>query len=280
MKTLTRNAVIHAVFEEMSKLLKEKEGIPNKAIAIDTGIDFGIFSKLLSGKKEISELYEHKIYNYFKQESFSKYEDHLKLKITKLLHLFPQSPFFQKIWKMSYENLLNFLFFEMDINDIHFEQQIKSKFLQLLHDKLYDLIQRHSPNLRWICSNISSSHTANMPIEIQLSTAEPKSHNIFIIIDSTNPKLPFNPLNESGNYYVHIRIDTSFLEHLYIVENIGFFDNQLITIETINVNQLHMESNQLALLIFDKICSAKDSFDISPKPIYTLNTLTNVLSNE
>lgn len=275
METLTRNTVIHAVFEEMSKLLKEKEGIPNKAIAIDTGIDFGIFSKLLSGKKDISELYEHKIYNYFKQKSFEKYADHLKLKITKLLHLHPHNSLFHKLWKMSYESLLDYVFFEMNVDDIDFEHQLKSKFLHLLHNNLFNLIQTQTPHLHWISSSLSTTPNNDSPVEIQLALHNPSIYKIIIRIDASPEKHHLDPFDEVGNYYVHIRIDTSFLEHLYKVENIGHFNQQLITIETINMNLLYVEAHQLALRIYDKIRSAKDSFDISPKPIYTLTTSSN-----
>ena len=275
MKTQTRNTVIHAVFEEMSKLLKEKEGIPNKSIAIDTGIDFGIFSKLLSGKKDISELYEHKIYNYFKQKSFEKYADHLKLKITKLLHLHPHTSLFHKLWKMSYASLLDYIFFEMNEDDIYFEHQFKTRFLQLLHNDLFTLIQTHSPNICWISSNFSLSNDSDSPIIIHLALHNPAVYKIIVLINASTNKHPFDPFDETGNYYVHIRIDSSFLEHLYTIENIGQYNHQLVTIETINMNQLYIESHQLALRIYDKIQSVKDSFDISPKPIYTLTTSSN-----
>lgn len=272
MKTQTRNKIIHTVFEEMCKLLKEKEGIPNKAIAIDTGIDFGIFSKLLSGKKDISKLYEHKIYNYFKQQSFEKYADHLKLKITKLLNLHPHASLFHKIWQMTYTILLDYIFFEMNVDEIYFEHQLKTKFLQLLHNDLFNLVQTQSSDLQWISSNFLTNQTMDTPIEIHLALYNPSMHKIIILIEESHKKRDFDPFIERGNYYVHIRIDTSFLEHLYKVENIGHYNHQLVAIETINTSQLYMEAHQLALVIYDKIRSAKDSFDISAKPIYTLTT--------
>ena len=59
------NPIIYQVFIGMCRILKEKEGVMHKEIAIDMGIGFSIFSKLLSGKRPISEVYEEKIYAYF-----------------------------------------------------------------------------------------------------------------------------------------------------------------------------------------------------------------------
>jgi len=262
MEHFTRNTVVHAVFEEMIKLLKEKERIPNKAIAIDTNIDFGIFSKLLSGKKEITELYEHKIYNYLKQDAFIKYSDDLKNTIIKTMYLRPQTSLFYKIWKMSYYQLLDFVFLEMNISDIHFQQQIKVKFFQLLYNKIFQLFQTNSSSLQWVSSNISTAFTYDIPIEIYLCALNQDKHKITVIIDPAPQKFSFNSFNESDNYFFNIHVDTTFLENLHSIETIHYLDNQPITIETINVNQLYVEADKLAHLIFNKICGLKDSFDI------------------
>ena len=45
-----KNPIIYQAFTGMCRILKEEEGMMNKAIAIDMGVSFSIFSKLLSGK--------------------------------------------------------------------------------------------------------------------------------------------------------------------------------------------------------------------------------------
>ena len=87
MKNSTSISMPYAVFEKQCMMHKEKGGVLNKTIAIDMGIDFSVFSKLLSGKREITDIYKNKIFNYFSQDSFSIYCDDLKQYACSILKL-------------------------------------------------------------------------------------------------------------------------------------------------------------------------------------------------
>ena len=55
MKKTVSNPVMYEAFAGMCKIAKEEGGVMHKVMAIDMGIEFSVFSKLLTGKRPISE---------------------------------------------------------------------------------------------------------------------------------------------------------------------------------------------------------------------------------
>ena len=63
MKKTVSNPVMYEAFAGMCKIAKEEGGVMHKVMAIDMGIEFSVFSKLLTGKRPISEHYAAKSIN-------------------------------------------------------------------------------------------------------------------------------------------------------------------------------------------------------------------------
>ena len=124
--------------------LKE-EGMMNKAIAIDMGVSFSIFSKLLSGKRPLTEGYVTKLFTCFNREHYAVYAPKLTACICEAFQIPQTSMLYIKMKSKSYEDLLRYLFFELRPEDIETAADLKELFCARLRSTLAGLLEKQCP---------------------------------------------------------------------------------------------------------------------------------------
>lgn len=259
--------VIYQVFAEMCKTLKEQEGIMNKAIAIDMGIGFSIFSKLLSGKRPISSVYADKIYNYLNQEKFEKYAPCLISSVCSSLDITRTNILYRRMASKSYKDLLYYLFYEFNLRDLTMEMDLKNLFMSYVKSFFNDLLRNHPEECLGYelvtDQNISElEKTAGLSancIMVAGKVTESALDKVCILVCphgwNNESRIFSNPIlmKDFSNYMV-VRLKEKQVEHIFSVDRSGDFSDSLAEFETISVGKISRYARELAEIMFKKFC--------------------------
>lgn len=268
MKKTCANEVIYEAFAGMCKVLKEKGGVMNKSIAIDMGIDFGIFSKLLSGKRIISDKYRDKIFIYFSEDVFARYATDLKLHICDILCLPDSSIAYKKIMAKSYPELLNYLFYDFNEDDLTVEDDVRAMFIFYVKKYFAKILEAHPVE----CGGYKiilddDTHDLekklglpeNYVMEIGRFAHNQWEGKIYILLCpqmwNRGREIFRDPdVVESADCYMVVRLKDSFTDNLFAMGGIRKVNDTAAEFETIRVGCLCRKAHQLAEMIFNKIC--------------------------
>lgn len=268
MKKSNINEIIYESFVGMCKILKEKGGVMNKAIAIDMGIDFGIFSKLLSGKRPISDMYRDKIYAYFKDGVFSRYAKDLKLHICDVLCLPDSSIAYKKIMVKPYPDLLYYLFYGFNEDDLTVEDDVRAMFIFYVKKYFAKILDAHPVE----CGGYKiilddDTHDLekklglpdNYVMEIGRFVHNAWEGKIYILLCpqmwNKGREIFRDPeVVECADCYMVVRLSDSFTDNLFAMGGISKVMDTTAEFETIRVGNLCRKAHQLAEMIFNKLC--------------------------
>ncbi len=262
------NPIIYQVFIGMCRILKEKEGVMHKEIAIDMGIGFSIFSKLLSGKRPISEVYEEKIYAYFNQCRFSQYAPLLTQFVCEAFHITPTSMLYRKMICKNYEDLLRYLFYEFKMKDIGKEVDLKNLFMSYLRKFFEEMLENHSQEccgykliadekVRALETQIGLAKNCIMIVG-QYMDGEWKGKICILVCPygwNNECEIFSNPLfMENFKNYMVIRLREEQSEHICTIAPEERTSDARAEFETIYIGKLCHNAHALAEIIFKKLC--------------------------
>lgn len=268
MERLTYNEIIYETFAGMCKALKVKEGVMNKEIAIDMGIDFSIFSKLLSGKRVIGNKYRDKIFNYFNSEIYTRYADDLKLHICGALCLTESSMAYKKITAMTYSELLKYLFYEYNEDDLIVEDDVRALFVLYVKKFFGKILEDHAVECGgYKIVSGDDVHALeeklglpeNYVIEIGRFAHDRWEEKIYILLCPQlwhkGREFLKNPdTEELAECYMAVRLKDNFTEDLLCMNDAEDMKDTAAEFETFRTGCLCRKARQLADLIFKKIC--------------------------
>lgn len=262
------NPIIYQVFIGMCKILKEKEGIMHKEMAIDMGIGFSIFSKLLSGKRPITEIYEEKLYNYFNNPAFANYGPELTHYICESFHIPATSMLCRKMEAKNYEDLLHYLFFEFRLKDIGTEVDLKNLLMSYFHKFFVELLEKHPgesrgyqfiPDERFRTLEKHIGLATNCLLVLGQPAQQTWKEKVCILICphgwNNEYELFSDPLlMDNFRNYMVVRLREKQARRICIIERHEKLPGSMAEFETIYIGRLCHNARQLAEIIFEKFC--------------------------
>lgn len=268
MERLTYNEIIYETFTGMCKVLKVKEGVMNKEIAIDMGIDFSIFSKLLSGKRVIGNKYRDKIFNFFNKDIYTRYAADLKLHICSALCLTESSMAYKKIMAMTYSDLLTYLFYDYDEDDLVVEDDVRALFVLYVKKFFGKILDDHAVECGgYKIVSGDGAHALedklglpeNYVIEIGRFARDQWEEKIYILLcpqlwNKGRALLKNLGTEELAECYMAVRLKDSFTEDLLCLNDTEDMKDSAAVFETFRTGCLCRKARQLAEMIFKKIC--------------------------
>lgn len=268
MKRLTYNEVVYEAFAGMCRILKKKEGVMNKSIAIDMGMDFAIFSKLLSKKRGISDKYRDKIFNFFNADVYERYAEDFKLHICGVLCLSDSSIAYKKITAKSYPELLNYLFYDYNVEDLTIEDDIRAMFIFYVKKFFTEILDAHSDECGGYEIVVDDTiHELekklglpeNFIIEIGCLVDGRWEKKIYILICpqtwNKGREIVKSPdAVEQAEYYMAVYLKEGYTESLLSMNDINDEKNVTAEFETFRAGSLCRKARQLAEMIFKNVC--------------------------
>lgn len=266
MYNLDTNSMIQQTFAGMCKILKEKEDIMNKAVAIDMSMDFSLFSKLISGKRPITDKYRDKIFMYFNQDKYSKHMPELLTYLRETLNLSSTSMLYKRLASKSYTDLIRYLFYEFEEKDIEDDVDLQdlsvsyirkylSKILMEYPEKCmdYKIIDDEEVKGFEMQTNLSS-HSI-----IELASAEPGlfRDNICVIVCPSkwhheNELLSNEWFVEKFSDYIIIRISNEMIDEIYTIDKMDQLCGQLAEVASIHIGRLCKNASMIAEMIVER----------------------------
>ena len=248
----------------------------NKAMAIDMGISFSLFSKLLSGKRPVTDVYAAKIYTFLNQSRYAAYGPKLTDCVCSAFHIPTTSMLYCKMAAKSYQELLRYLFYELKPEDIEAAADLKDLFISRLRSEFAQLLSRRSEECHGY-SLVPDENTEAIRKMLEadracILSAGRKIHGswsekICILI------VPYDWHNEhklfSDSYILDhfkhcmvVRLRKDQGEPVCIVDVDGKSYGTLAEFETIYIDRLYRSAGQLAETIFAKLC--RDIRELEP----------------
>ncbi len=268
MKKTVSNPVMYEAFAGMCKIAKEEGGVMHKVMAIDMGIEFSVFSKLLTGKRPISEHYAAKIYKYFSDAKWASYGPSLVKYICDRFKIPATSLLYRKMAAKEYKDLVSYLFFELKLQDIGSTVDLLNLFLSYLKKYLKTILEEHSgecDGYRIINDDSFQKleKDVNLPQNCVITVGQPSESGwvkrICILIcpyQWDHERMIFdNPLFiETFKNCMVIRLREERAQSLCTMDKVENFTGATAEFETIYTGRLCSNAKELAEIIFKKIC--------------------------
>ncbi len=268
MKENCTNPVVYEVFAGMCKILKEEGGVMYKEMAIDMDIEFSMFSKLLSGKRPITEKYGKKIFDYLSSSAFEVYEPMFLGYICQVLKISETSMLYNKLKAKTYEDLIRYLFYEFDMEEIREEVDLKRLFLFYLHKYFRQILEERSEECHGY-KIIKDEQTRELEQQLELTpnsiieVGQPTDHGwmckICILVCPScwhrEADILKNPLfieNFRNCMVVRLREDRT--EKLCTMDRAENVDGTLAEFEVFHTGRIYNNARELAEMIFKKVC--------------------------
>lgn len=271
MKQNCTNPVIYEAFAGMCKILKEEGGIMYKEMAIDMDIEFSIFSKMLWGKRPISEKYVKKIFMYFSNTRFAPYNAAFLEYIRAVLKISESSMIYKKMKAMSFEDLIHYLFYEFDIKEIGEAVDLKRLFLFYLR-KYFGQILEEKADESMGYAIIEDTQVRILEQQLELipnsiiEIGRPKDSGwdskICIMVCPSQwhgeREILSNPLFiENFSDCMVVRLKEDRLENLCTMDRAENIGGALAEFEVLHTGKIYRSARELAEMIFRKVCKVQ-----------------------
>ncbi len=268
MKGNCTNPVVYEVFAGMCKILKDVGGIMYKEMAIDMGIEFSTFSKLLSGKRPITEKYVKKIFDYLRCSSFEVYEPMFLEHICQVFKISETSMLYRKMKARAYKDLLRYLFYEFTMEEIREEIDLKHLFLFYLHKYFGQVLEERAEECHGY-RIINDEQTQELEMQLELTPnsiieiGQPSENGwirkICILVCPSRwhreADVLKNPLFiENFRNCMVVRLKEDRTEKLCAMGRAESVDGTLAEFEVFHTERIYSSARELAEMMFKKVC--------------------------
>jgi len=274
MKRTKENLIVQETFLAMCKILKDREGIYHREIAVSIDVDTSLLSRWINGSHNISRFYNDRIYTYLNQTKFEYLNELLKNAIIQRLKLNPRGKTHHNILSLNYTNLLKYLFYGLTIDVLEREDRLRylyfdmakntlirktmdksmdGKEFRILEDIYYDI----KPAVQLKCEMLQITNRNTMIIEVKLSLKQTKRIIVLFGLDhgdtSVDAKLDFIMAEQYlGRFdqYIMVTNPCEYISQSYqsfeyrspksgdIDENTQSMQTSFVDIENINISKV------------------------------------------
>lgn len=262
------NPVVYWVFTKMCELLKE-EGVRQKEIAMDMEMDLSLFSKMVAGKRPITDHYKAKIFTYLSDAKFEIYKERLLREICSFYQISERSVWYWKMQAKDYQALLRYLFYEFQIEDLVLEKCFNQLYLERIYQELDRLlkgvVERKEKdwnfavvrNERFKQFELEKGIEENCMMEVDCFYQEHFEQKICIVIcpfgwnQETELVLRREEIGNPENFmFIHVRENEA--NDICSIREENMADSKA-EIETLSLSRIYENADQLAHCIFQTI---------------------------